>query len=78
MPFAGGRRLWGSSQPKLAIWDQEPINKLVLQRGLRKDSSDTRLARVDSNRLSMGILPMLQFTTSFTYFIHRARRESLG
>ena len=78
MPFAGGRRLWGSSQPKLAIWDQEPINKLVLQRGLRKDSSDTRLARVDSNRLSMGILPMLQFTTSFTFNMFRRRRAALG
>lgn len=26
----------------------------------------------------MGVLPMLQFTNSFTYFIHRNRRQSLG
>jgi len=44
----GRRLLWGNNQPKLAVWDQEPINKQVLQRGLRRDPNDKRLARVDS------------------------------
>ena len=34
--------------------------------------------RTFERTLSLGILPMLQFTTAFTYFIHRERRESLG
>ena len=65
------------SKPQLATWDQEPINKRVLQNGLNKDPDDTRLVRVDGGRLVMGVLPMLQFTTSFTYYMHRKRRESL-
>ena len=40
--------------------------------------TDPSLVSIFGGRLAMGVLPMLQFTTSFTYFIHRARRESLG
>ena len=36
------------------------------------------LAEVFRRNLTMGVLPMLQFATSFTYFVHRRRRESLG
>lgn len=61
----------------LAVWDQEPINKQVLQVGLSPDARDRRLVRVDSGRVAMGVLPMLQFTTSFTYHSQRRRRESL-
>ena len=70
----GGRKGKG---PKLAVWDQDPINKQVLQVGLRPDAADKRLVRVDSGRVAMGVLPMLQFTTSFTYYMQRKRRESL-
>ena len=49
----------------------------MLQRGLRHDSNDARLVRVDQGRLAMGVLPMLQFTTSFTYYMQQKRRESL-
>ena len=66
-----------SRRGELASWDQEPINKKVLQVGLRSDAEDRRLVRVDSGRLAMGVLPMLQFTTAFTYFMHGKRRESL-
>lgn len=62
----------------LAAWDQEPINKQVLQVQLRHDDVDRRLVRVDGGRLVMGVLPMLQFTTSFTYFMHKKRREMIG
>lgn len=62
----------------LASWDQEPINKQVLQVQLRHDDQDRRLVRVDRGRVAMGVLPMLQFTTSFTYFMHRKRREMVG
>ena len=73
---------WPSERPgrrlgQLSSWDQEPINKEVLQRGLRHDSNDARLVRVDQGRLAMGVLPMLQFTTSFTYYMQQKRRESL-
>ena len=71
---AGGGKAGGK---KLATWDQEPINKQVLQVGLSRDAQDPRLVRVDSGKLVMGVLPMLQFTTSFTYYMHRKRRESL-
>jgi len=63
---------------QLASWDQDPINKEVLQKGLRHDPEDHRLVRVDRGRLAMGVLPMLQFTTSFTYYMHRKRREMIG
>jgi len=42
------------------------------------DPLDRQLVRTFERTLSLGILPMLQFTTAFTYFIHRERRESLG
>ena len=64
--------------PRLAPWDQDPINKRVLAAGLRRHPRDKRLALTFNGRLAMGVLPMLQFTTSFTYFIHRERRESVG
>ena len=35
------------ARARLASWDQEPINKLVLQRGLRRDAHDKRLVLVD-------------------------------
>ena len=71
---------WGGAprKPALAAWDQEPINKLVIQRGMVVDPQDRLLVSTFERTLSLGILPMLQFTTAFTYFIHRDRRESLG
>ena len=74
---------WGGAPgkagaPALAAWDQDPINKLVIQRGMVVDPLDRQLVRTFDHTLSLGILPMLQFTTAFTYFIHRDRRESLG
>ena len=63
---------------KLAAWDQEPINKQVLQQGLAPDLHDRRLVRVDRGRLVMGVLPMLQFTTAFTYHMFHRRRADLG
>ena len=77
--LAGGKSsASGSRGGRLASWDQEPINKEVLQVGLRRDPTDPRLVRVDNGRLAMGVLPMLQFTTSFTYHMFRRRRESVG
>ena len=71
-------RLFGRAhRPVLAAWDQEPINKQVLQVGLAPDGSDRRLVRVDRGRIAMGVLPMLQFTTAFTYHAQRRRRDSL-
>jgi hypothetical protein len=75
---SGGRSAGGARGAKLASWDQEPINKLVLQRGLTPDPRDRRLVRVDGGRLVMGVLPMLQFTTAFTYNMFRSRRAALG
>lgn len=63
---------------KLAPWDQKPINELVIQRGIREHPEDPLLALSFGGRLAMGVLPMLQFTTSFTYHVHRTRRELLG
>lgn len=63
---------------KLAPWDQKPINELVIQRGIREHPEDPLLALSFGERLAMGVLPMLQFTTSFTYHVHRTRREHLG
>jgi hypothetical protein len=74
----GGDAGASGKRTKLASWDQEPINKAVLQVGLRPDPKDRRLVRVDSGRLAMGVLPMLQFTTSFTYHMFSRRREALG
>ena len=62
----------------LSVWDQAPINDRVLKRGMGRHPTDPSLVSIFGGRLAMGVLPMLQFTTSFTYFIHRARRESLG
>ena len=62
----------------LSVWDQAPINDRVLKRGMGRHPTDPALVSIFGGRLAMGVLPMLQFTTSFTYFIHRARRESLG
>ena len=62
----------------LSVWDQAPINDRVLKRGMGRHPTDPSLVSIFGGRLAMGVLPMLQFTTSFTYFIHRARRESVG
>ena len=62
----------------LAAWDQGAINDAVLRLGLRTDTADTRLLLVDGGRLSMGVLPMLQFANCLTYFVHRSQREVLG
>ena len=62
---------------KLSTWDQDPINKHVLQR-TRGHGSDSKLLFLHEFSLSMGVLPMLQFTTSFTYFMLRKRRADLG
>ena len=62
---SGSSGVGGKKKPvRLASWDQEPINKLVLQRGLRPDPIDRRLVRVDDGRLAMGVLPMLQFVSA--------------
>ncbi len=69
------------ASPRLAAWDQEPINKQVLQRGMRPHERDGRLVRVlgaGAGGLAMGVLPMLQFTTAFSYFLLHGRREALG
>jgi hypothetical protein len=70
----------------LAPWDQEPINRVIKHRGtagvrgshFAAHATDRRLARVWGGRLVMGVLPMLQFTTSFTFFIQRPHRDELG
>jgi hypothetical protein len=44
----------------LSPWDQDPINKRVLARGMQTHPKDPLLALVFNRRLAMGVLPMLQ------------------
>eukprot|EP00966_Prymnesium_polylepis_P296855 6858067-Prymnesium_polylepis.2 len=62
----------------LSGWDQEPINDQVLHAGMRTSPDDRKLVRVFGGRLQLGVLPMLQFATSFTYFMLRRRAAALG
>ena len=56
----------------LAKWDQGPINTKVLRPWMRALPEDAKLGRVHG--VGLGILPMLQFTTAFTYYIHAETR----
>ena len=56
----------------LVTWDQGPINSKVLRPLMRPLPEDAKLGRVRG--VGLGILPMLQFTTAFTYYIHAATR----
>ena len=62
----------------LSVWDQAPINDRVLKRGMGRHPTDPSLVSIFGGRLAMGVLPMLQFTTAFTYNMFRRRRASLG
>ena len=62
----------------VAAWDQGPINEVVLREGLERHATDPRLIATFGGRLAMGVLPMLQFTTAFTYFVHQGMRERLA
>ena len=66
------------SDGSLAQWDQEPINQAVLQPRRRTSPFDRQLVLVHGGRLSLGVLPMLQFTTAFTYFMLKRRAHELG
>ena len=70
-----------SERGGLAQWDQGPINQRVLRPGLNAHAADASLAVVGRGRAheaALGILPMLQFSTAFTYFIHAAMRARAG
>ena len=60
----------------LVTWDQGPINTKVLRPLMRPLPEDTKLVRVHG--AGLGILPMLQFTTAFTYYIHAATRTRVA
>jgi hypothetical protein len=63
---------------KVDSWAQGPINMRVLRRGLRRDEVDPHLGCVFDGRLTLGVLPSLQFTTALTYFSFAPRRAELG
>ena len=65
-----------TSATGLAAWDQGPINTRVLRPSMRPVPEDRALVRVHG--VGLGILPMLQFTTAFTYFIHAATRARVA
>ena len=70
-----------SERGGLAQWDQGPINQRVLRPGLNAHAADASLAVVGRGRAheaALGILPMLQFSTAFTYFIHAVMRARAG
>jgi hypothetical protein len=54
----------GRTLPGLSPWDQDPINKRVLAKGMQTHPKDPLLALVFNRRLGMGVLPMLQASPS--------------
>ena len=64
----------GAYHHRLVSWDQKPIDS-VLQRGWRPHAHDEKLALVFHGQLALGVFPMLQFTTAFTYFVSRPQLE---
>ena len=49
----------------------------VLRPGIVPDEQDSYLASVYGGTTRIGVLPMLQFCTAFTYFIHRSEAAAL-